>query len=91
MFGSGDFALFLKLDFQLANVNILWSLYKAQNYFKYSTNRCQYFSVIELFTQLEVQTASVKLTLTYSQLSDIYSHSEGVHINLYTIYECGPR
>lgn len=44
-------SMFLQLDFQLANVNILWSLYMAQNYFKHNTNRCQYFSVIQLFLQ----------------------------------------
>ena len=51
MCGSGDFALFLQLDFQLTNVNILWSLYMAQNYFTYNANRCQYFSDIQLFKQ----------------------------------------
>ena len=44
-------SLLLQLDFQLANVNILRSLYMAQNYFSHNTNRCQYFSVIHIFIQ----------------------------------------
>jgi hypothetical protein len=50
MCGHGNFALFLQLDFQLENVNIVYVRYMAQNYFKH-INRCLDFNIIPLFTQ----------------------------------------